>query len=423
MKIFSVLKKDLRVLLRDRGQLATLFLMPLAFILPISFALGAGDGYGVNRANNKERLPVLDYDGGFRATEMIETLGDSLQIEQDMGAEEIENYDLTENPVCVQSGLACDKAVFEAMLARSHRTLMLEIPEGFTDAIEAGEHTTLTVIYDPVSQLEDRQQLEGIIRGQATKLSLTHLQEEALGQFGTLTTYAPDEVRDSVAEAADTPAEADQQAALRMETIFPSNYTLETTPDTFQQTIPGYTVMFVFFLIAYLNSSLRQERVLGTFRRLMSVPVDRGALLGGKLLNAFLVGVIQVGVMFTVGNLIFGLDLGSDWLALILLTFALVASATALGLVAAAVGLADNALTAPLIAAAVLSGCILPLDLLPSFVRTISNIFPHRWALAGYQNLMVRGQALPQVMPQILVLVGFTAVFFFIAVRRFDFED
>lgn len=423
MKILSVLKKDLRILLKDRGQLATLFLMPLAFILPISFALGAGDGYGINSANYKEPLPVLDYDRGFRATEMLEALGESLQIEQNMGAEEIASYDLAEDPICAQSGLACDQAVFEAMLARSNRMLMLVIPSGFTDAIEAGEHTTLTVIYDQVRQPGDRQQLEGIIRGQATKLSLTHLQEQAFGQFSTLTTYAPENVKENVAVAAEKPANPDQQAALRMKTVFPSNYTLEKTPDTFQQTIPGYTVMFVFFLIGYLNSTLREERVSGTFRRLMSVPVKRGTLLGGKLLNAFLVGVIQVGVMFAVGNLMFGLDLGRDLLALALLTFALVASATAIGLAAASFGVADNTLTAPLILGAVLSGCILPVDLLPPFVRTLSYIFPHRWALAGYHNLIVRGQSFPQVLPQILILAGFTAVFFFIAVRRFDFEE
>jgi ABC-type multidrug transport system permease subunit len=43
--------------------------------------------------------------------------------------------------------------------------------------------------------------------------------------------------------------------------------------------------------------------------------------------------------------------------------------------------------------------------------------------LTGYQNLMVRGQGLAQVLPQIGVLLLFAAVFFFIAVRRFDYEE
>ena len=45
MSFWSVLKKDIKLLLKDRPQMAVLFLMPLAFILPISFALGP-NGYG-----------------------------------------------------------------------------------------------------------------------------------------------------------------------------------------------------------------------------------------------------------------------------------------------------------------------------------------------------------------------------------------
>jgi ABC-type multidrug transport system permease subunit len=63
-----------------------------------------------------------------------------------------------------------------------------------------------------------------------------------------------------------------------------------------------------------------------------------------------------------------------------------------------------------------------PLDLMPPFLRTISYLVPHSWALAGYQNLLVRGQGLEQVLPQVAVLLLFAALFFLIAIRRFDFE-
>jgi hypothetical protein len=35
---------------------------------------------------------------------------------------------------------------------------------------------------------------------------------------------------------------------------------------------------------------------------------------------------------------------------------------------------------------------------------------------------MVRGQGLQEIFPQILALLGFSALFFWIALRRFNFE-
>jgi ABC-2 type transport system permease protein len=193
-------------------------------------------------------------------------------------------------------------------------------------------------------------------------------------------------------------------------------------PDTYQQTIPGYTVMYVFFIITSLAGSIRSERLFGTFRRLLSAPISRANLLGGKLLATMLVGLLQVFLLFGAGALLFGLRLGNDPLAFFLLTLALVAAATAVGLAAATTRLSGGVLAAPLIIAALLGGSMFPLDLMPPFLRVLSRFVPHSWALTGYQNLMVRGLGIQEVLPQIAVLAGFAVLFFLIALRRFDFE-
>ena len=47
MNLLASFRKDLLLLLRDRGEMAALFLMPLAFILPICLAFPA-NGYNLN---------------------------------------------------------------------------------------------------------------------------------------------------------------------------------------------------------------------------------------------------------------------------------------------------------------------------------------------------------------------------------------
>ena len=145
MQLLSVLKKDLKLLLRDRGELAVLFLMPLAFILPISFALGSGDGYGLSQ-DASEQLPVINYDGGAHARELVNTLESSFQVENDFTAEQGEQAGVGDAAECAQAGPACDEKTATNLVERSSRTAALIIPPGFSAAIDAGQHITLTML-------------------------------------------------------------------------------------------------------------------------------------------------------------------------------------------------------------------------------------------------------------------------------------
>ena len=417
MQILSVLKKDLKLLLRDRGELAVLFLMPLAFVLPISFALGSGDGYGINR-DAGEQLPVVNYDGGDHAQALLDILESSFQVESDFTAEQAE---LAVD--CPQTGPVCDERIATALVESSERTAALLIPSGFSAAIDAGQHVTLTMLYDPVADAADRQLFEGVIEGAAMQSSIENQIGRGTGQFEDMLTFAPKEIRESIEEqraAAD--AQEDQEPALSLVKVQPDSLTLLQTPDTYQQTVPGYTVMYVFFIISYLSSAIQDERRNGTFKRLLSLPVSRRSFLGGKLLTGLIIGLAQVAIIFGVGFFVFGLDLGQDLVALFLLSVSLVAAATAIGLAAATTN-AGSVLIAPVIVGALLGGCMFPIDLMPQFLRTISYVVPHSWAMTGYQNLLVRGQGLFQILPQIGVLWAFAVIFFAIAVWRFDYDS
>lgn len=429
MKILTVIRKDLLILLRDRGELIVLFLMPLAFIIPISLALGSGDGYGVNRNNQMILLPVANYDRGPRAQALLSAIGESLKIEKDYGADLIQTLNLTQEADCGFVDLkkpvdspSCVEKAGRAMLKRSWRSAVLVIPQGFSGNVDGGKQVNITLLYDPAGDSIRLQQIEGVIKGAAIKMSLQNQVSSGLKQFKDLSTFAPDNVRSAIQEP-EAALAVEQNPALSLVSVSPSNTRLSQTPDTYQQTIPGYTVMYVFFIIATLASSIRQERQAGTFRRLLSMPISKGELLGGKLLAAMVIGVLQVFLLFGIGALLFKLNLGSDPLAFLLLTLALEAAATSIGLAAATTRLTGGMLTAPLIISALLGGCMFPLDLMPPFLRTLSVITPHRWALTGYQNLLVRGLGTAEIMPQVAVLLGFAAVFFLIAVRRFDYES
>lgn len=421
--LFAILKKDLRLLLADRAELITLILMPLAFILPVGFALGGGDGYGVNRGNTRLTLPVANLDGGSLSAELVTTLQDSLFVETIYDQTAVESLGLSGDPACAQEEPECTEAMVRRLVETSRRSAGVIIPAGFSQAVESGQPVTVTLLYDPAGDAVRRQQLEGVLKGAAMKLSLTRQVESGMSDLKSLLAFAPEPLRQSMEDnQAQTPTKSSAEPAIRLVVTQPGNYTAPKTPDTFQQTVPGYTVMFVFFLIGTISSSLTDERRQGTFRRQLSMPVSKAAIVGGKLLSGLIVGCAQVLILLGVGVLAFGMQIGSNYLGLALLSLALVACAVCFGLAASTTQM-GGVLTPLLILAALLGGCMFPIDLMPPFLRMVSYAIPHSWALQGYQNLMVRGQGLAQVLPQMGVLLGFAAVFFFLASRRIEFED
>ena len=423
MNLLAILKNDLRQLTRDIPQLAVLFLMPLAFILPIGFALGGGDGYGLQSGNRRISLPVVSYDSGASAEELRASLEESFMVENWFTAQQIEAAGLAADPDCQTPGPACYERTARHMVGQQQRSALVIIPADFSQRIADGQKTEITLIYDPGGDSTRLMQIEGVLKGAAVKLSVTHSVNAGFDQLQSLSSVAPEEMQTELEDGLNAQPAEDQQPAIRLETVQPTNYTLKKLPDTFQQTIPGYTVMYVFFLVDYLSGAVRDEKRNGTFKRLLSMPVRPASLLGGKLLAAFVIGMLQVLVMFAIGAAVFGMNLGTQYFALFLLTAALVASATAIGLAAATVPGLSSGLVPMLIIAALLGGCMFPIDLMPPFLRTLSHLVPHSWALEGFLALIVRGQGLSAVLPQIGVLLAFSAGFFFLAVRRFDFED
>jgi ABC-2 type transport system permease protein len=430
MRLFSVFKKDLLILLRDRVEMAILFIMPLAFILPISFALGAGDGYGIHRNNQMMALPVADYDGNSYAQALMNSIGESIKLEKEFDADRLKALNLQDDPDCALDPIkktatapACAEKVGAAMLERSWRPAVLVIPKDFSSSIDNNRTTQVVLFYDPGGDAASIQQMEGVVKGATIKTSLQNQVGQSVKQLNDLTLLGSENLRQAVENQSHQPTPRNQQAAILVVKKSPSSVHAQLTPDTYQQTIPGYTVMYVFFIITATANSIRRERQDGTLRRLISTPISRSELLSGKFLASLLIGLLQVFLLFGIGALVFKLHLGTDPLAFFLLTVMTVSTAAAMGMAISTTRYGSSVLIAPLIIAALLGGCMIPLDLMPSFLQKISYLMPHRWALTAYQDLMVRGKTAQDILPHLAVLLGFTVVFFLITIRRFKFDN
>jgi ABC-type Na+ efflux pump permease subunit len=78
----------------------------------------------------------------------------------------------------------------------------------------------------------------------------------------------------------------------------------------YQLLVPAYTVMFAFFIVMTVGWLFVAERRQGTLKRLQAAPVTRGQILLGKLLPCFVVSVVQGIILLVAGKLVFGMSWG-----------------------------------------------------------------------------------------------------------------
>ncbi len=166
------------------------------------------------------------------------------------------------------------------------------------------------------------------------------------------------------------------------------------------------------FLSALTGSALLiQSRQLGVTRRELSAPLTARQVIGGEVLGRFVISLTQ-GLYMVVGTaVLFGVHWG-DPLAtgLVVAAFAAVSAAAAIVLGA----LMDNANAANglgiglgLVVAAI-GGSMLPLELFPDSLLTVSAFTPHHWAYEAYADIQRRGGGVADVLPQLGVLIAMT---------------
>ncbi len=187
--------------------------------------------------------------------------------------------------------------------------------------------------------------------------------------------------------------------------------------------IPGYLVMFVFFGAALAAETIVRERQNHTLERLLASSVRREAILGGIFAGSAAKGLIQILIFWTVGILAFGTDLGLSPAAVIILSILMVVMSSAFGImIATLVKTKRSAGSIAVLASLVLAplgGCWWPLFIFPRWLQFIARITPHAWAIIGFNKLMLFGADFSAVVPEMLVLISFTAVFGIIAIYRF----
>ena len=375
--------KDTRIFFRDRAALAFAFLLPFIFV--IGFTLALRD---VGPENE-----TLQFTLSTQETAGISVLAiDSVASDSGGPIVALEHSEALE---AMDSG---DIAGF------------VSFPADFTQRYLAGETSPIEVYEGDVPPAEQAA-LRGFAQEIASRFSEARATLSAVMALGS-PEQAARAMERLLADASGPSVELQVEQVGEIAPFNTSNFVL-----------PGYLTMFVFFTAAMGAEALARERQTHTLERLMANGVRRESLILGKFLAGAIIGVVQVAVMWIVGALAFNIDLGASPAAVIVLSLLMVlASASFAVLLASFVSNVRTASAAGVLTSLVLApigGCWWPLFIAPQFMQQLARLTPHGWTTEGLNRLMLFGAEFGDVLPSMLALVVFAAVFLSVALWRF----
>ena len=366
--IGAAVGKEVRLLLRDRGGLASMFLLPVAFITVFGFMFR---GSGGSAREEPSVLAVWRAAGNANLDKVVDAVE----------ASGIFRVRRAESP-----------AEVERLVTEKEAVAGLVLPEGF------GAAGAKAVVYADTAAPRVTGPVVGALNGILARAEFAGL----------------------------SPRGSDPSPLLEVRTPAGLKETVEKI-DSFQVSVPGNAVLFIFFLSSSVGLSFVEERRSGAWRRLLAAPVPRWTLLVAKLVPFLLVGLVQMAFFFGVGILVFGMGVGGSAVALAAVTVAVVLCATTLGLLVASFGGTEKQVngftTIAVLVMALLGGCMFPRLFMPPAMKSIGLFTPHAWALDAYYDILMRqGTTLADVSRPLLALLGFSAAFLVAGCLLFRFE-
>ena len=420
--ILTIILNDLKIFFSQRGNLPGLLVIPVLLTLVVGWSIGQIGGGGPTRL----RVDLIDLDRSAMSAQMIEDLraANDAFVLCPLDNDEEDFCRLAEEP------LQLERAIERA---RSGRTsALIVIPAGYADALENFERTAVDFysLSDPMQPDPVLQSLNAVLQRASTASMIPGVAGALLDNLTSAAQLPPIEgaARDGFLRALYSRSQqllTDRPSPVSFRVADSDGDSSSAIDNGFNQSAPGMGSLYVMFTVLGGMAVLLRERRQWTLQRLIALPLSRAQILGAKIGVYFTLGMIQYAIVFAVGAAV-GMEFGNSPIAFLAVMAAFVLCITALTFALApwikSEGQASGLVLLLSLSLAPLGGAWWPLEIVPDFMQTIGHISPVAWAMDAFQDLIWYNGALPDVLPEIAVLLAAAAVLFAIGIRSFKYE-
>jgi ABC-2 type transport system permease protein len=355
--------KEVLHIRRDPRTLLLAIAMPVVMLLLF--------GYGVSFDVDRIPLAVSDLDRTEASRRLARAFTENHEFEPVGGA---------------------DADAADTLFRRHRATAVLVIPQGFEKDLDRGGPARAQLLLDAADPVTANQMLT---KADAIALSETRRHAAAAG----LSAAPPLQVKVS------------------------TRYNPEARSAVFM--VPGlaaYLMAISAVLLTALTVAGEWER--GSMEQLFASPVSRLEIVLGKLLPYLGLGMIQLLLILGVGTNVFDVPIAGNVLLVILAGFLFLAGMLGQGLFISVV--ARNQLVATqagalssLLPSLLLSGMLVPIENMPAPLRVLSRVVPARYLVDALRQILLKGNGLARVWPDLLAMAVFAVAILALATARF----
>jgi ABC-2 type transport system permease protein len=188
--------------------------------------------------------------------------------------------------------------------------------------------------------------------------------------------------------------------------------------------VPGLMgVVLTLTMILITGLAITRERERGTMENLLAMPTRPFEVLVGKIVPYIMVGYIQVGLILLAARVLFDVPMFGSLGLLLAVTFVFIAANLAVGITFSTV--AQNQLQAMqltfffFLPSLLLSGFAFPFRGMPVWAQAVGEVLPLTHFLRVVRGIMLKGNGLEDVAPEVWPIALFAAVALIIAVNRY----
>ncbi len=322
----SIIIKELKMTLKEKGNFFFLLVMPIMFIVLF--------GSIFNNTDSSLSVRYLDQDNSSASHAFIKQLN------------AIKGFSTEKQTGTIQNQIQ--------QIKDGKSTSVIVIPKGFGDHLKSGSTQGMIKFYRDAAADQTAGPVQSVLQNIITGYQQQHVQQ-ALSANG---------VNQVQVKKIMTPP-------VSVKTVQESSAHYNATA----QFVPGYTVMFVFYIMISMVRRLFTEKESGMIARLRGTPMRPWEYLIGMWVPFLITVLIQSTVLLGFGHFVYGLYLG-DLLSIVLIVLSLAICGTGLGLALAFLVRGENPFSLTVIIPILLSWIIAVI-----MIKAASYLLDHKLSL------------------------------------------
>lgn len=397
LRLIATIRKDLLILLRDRGGLAILFLMPMIMIIIMALIQ---DAPFKDYQELKIPLLLVNNDTGQLGKTIEQGLMESkivsitkLQLTNEAVKKKLKAAEF-------EIGIIVPAATTEKLNANINRFVDTKLNAAGLAAADTNtqarnELTAIQVLFAPGTKKSFKATILSSLKQSASRLETQTLLDLFSKRLSSDSTSGKQDVMNDFIdfkeiETVETPAEA-----LQLNSV--------------QHNVPAWTIFGMFFIVISMAGSIIKERDDGSFTRIRTMPGSFAIVLTGKTTAYLLICILQCMLMLLVGLFLLpqlglpALHIGNSIPALMVMTVSTGLAATGYGILIGTIfktyqqSSTFGAVSIVILAA--LGGIWVPVFIMPELLQQFAKISPLYWALSGYNKIFLSNGSLENVLP------------------------